>query len=76
MSEENHSRREEEVTARAGDIDTRTGQPVEESEKNLSRHSNKNSNPAAGEQWRTTVEADDEESAGVGKSTGREQGGE
>jgi hypothetical protein len=45
---------------RAGDVDARTGQPIEEAEKNLSRHANADSSPPVEEQWRTTVEADNE----------------
>lgn len=40
------------------DIDARTGQPVEEAEDNLSRHSTADSSPPVEEQARTSVEAD------------------
>jgi hypothetical protein len=39
----------------AGDLDPLRGQPIEESEKNLSRHSTKDSSPSVEEQWRTSV---------------------
>ncbi|HEY0386427.1 MAG TPA: hypothetical protein VGC64_10465 [Pyrinomonadaceae bacterium] len=38
--------------------DARTGQPIEEAEKNLSRHSNSDSSPAITEQERTTEPKD------------------
>ncbi len=40
------------------DIDSRTGQPIEEAEDNLSRHSNADSAPPVEEQARTSVETD------------------
>ena len=39
----------------AGDIDQSREQPIEEAEKNLSRHSTKDSSPPVEEQWRTNV---------------------
>ncbi|HYJ46729.1 MAG TPA: hypothetical protein VEV81_08955 [Pyrinomonadaceae bacterium] len=43
-----------------GDVDPVRGQPIEEAEKNLSRHSTKDSSPPVEEQWRTSVpEAND-----------------
>jgi hypothetical protein len=44
---------------KAGDIDPVTGQPIEEAEKNLSRHTTKDSSPPVEEQWRTSVPLDD-----------------
>ena len=38
-----------------GDVDTARGQPIEEAEKNLSRHSTKDSSPPVEGQWRTSV---------------------
>jgi hypothetical protein len=38
-----------------GDVDPVRGQPIEEAEKNLSRHSTKDSSPPVEEQWRTSV---------------------
>ncbi|HEY0408043.1 MAG TPA: hypothetical protein VGC89_20065 [Pyrinomonadaceae bacterium] len=43
----------------ADETDARTGQPVEEEEKNLSRHSTKDSSPPVEEQDRTTVGNDE-----------------
>ena len=40
------------------DIDPKTGQPVEEAEDNLSRHSTKDSSPPVEEQDRTTAHVD------------------
>jgi hypothetical protein len=40
--------------------DARTGQPVEEAEKNLSRHSTSDSSPSVEEQERTTLPGDDD----------------
>ena len=40
------------------DIDSKTGQPVEEAEDNLSRHSTKDSSPPIEEQERTSVGED------------------
>jgi hypothetical protein len=40
------------------DIDRKTGQPVEEAEDNLSRHSTKDSSPPVEEQERTSVGED------------------
>lgn len=37
------------------EVDTVRGQPVEEAEKNLSRHSTQDSSPPVDEQWRTNV---------------------
>ncbi|HUQ31771.1 MAG TPA: hypothetical protein VM095_06615 [Pyrinomonadaceae bacterium] len=42
----------------AGEIEPMTGQPVEEAEKNLSRHATKDSSPPVDEQWRTSVRVD------------------
>jgi hypothetical protein len=42
-----------------GETDTRTGQLIEEEEKNLSRHATRDSSPSLSEQERTTVEPDD-----------------
>jgi hypothetical protein len=44
----------------AGDIEPLTGQPIEEAEKNLSRHTTKDSSPPVEEQWRTSVRVDNE----------------
>jgi hypothetical protein len=38
----------------APSVDRRTGQPIEEAEDNLSRHSTKDSSPPVAEQGRTT----------------------
>jgi hypothetical protein len=40
-------------------IDNSTGEPIEESEKNLSRHATKDSSPPVAEQGRTTEKVDD-----------------
>jgi hypothetical protein len=40
------------------DIDSKTGQPIEEAEDNLSRHSTKDSSPHIEEQERTSVGED------------------
>jgi len=42
----------------SADIDRKTGQPVEEAEDNLSRHSTKDSSPPVEEQDRTTAYVD------------------
>jgi hypothetical protein len=42
----------------SAELDERTGQPVEEAEKNLSRHSTSDSSPPIEEQDRTTVHDD------------------
>jgi hypothetical protein len=39
----------------APDVDAQTGQPAEEAEDNLSRHSTKDSSPPVGAEKRTTV---------------------
>jgi hypothetical protein len=44
----------------APERDARTGQPVEEAEKNLSRHSTKDSSPSVEEQERTTLPGNDD----------------
>jgi hypothetical protein len=44
---------------KAGDIEPVSGQPIEEAEKNLSRHTTKDSSPPVEEQWRTSVPLDD-----------------
>jgi len=51
MSAESRVKRED----RTGDVDPVHGQPIEEAEKNLSRHSTKDSSPPVEEQWRTSV---------------------
>ncbi|HEX8492756.1 MAG TPA: hypothetical protein VF658_07950 [Pyrinomonadaceae bacterium] len=54
--------REDANTNQADDnveTDTRTSQPVEEEEKNLSRHSTSDSSPSIAEQERTTVPKDE-----------------
>ena len=43
----------------SSETDARTGQAVEEEEKNLSRHSTSDSNPSRAEQERTTVHRDE-----------------
>jgi hypothetical protein len=63
MPEENEAKRDEGLSARTGDIDPATAQPIEEAEKNLSRHTTAASSPPVEEQWRTSVQADDEEAA-------------
>jgi hypothetical protein len=42
----------------ASEIEPLTGQPIEEAEKNLSRHATKDSSPPVDEQWRTSVRVD------------------
>jgi hypothetical protein len=54
--------------ADTGEIEPKTGQPIEEAEKNLSRHATKDSSPPVDEQWRTSVMA-----GGAGQTRG-EQG--
>lgn len=44
----------------AAEMDTKTGEPVEEGEKNLSRHSTGDSAPPIAEQERTTVRRDED----------------
>lgn len=41
-------------------VDRRTGQPIEEAEDNLSRHSTKDSSPPVAEQGRTTEKVADD----------------
>ncbi len=41
------------------ELDAQTGQPVEEAEKNLSRHSTSDSSPSIEEQARTSVPQDE-----------------
>jgi hypothetical protein len=60
MFDVDKSMREGEDGGRAGNIDSRTGQPIEEAEKNLSRHATADSSPPVDEEWRTTVHADNE----------------
>lgn len=60
MSDVEEHMRAREESGLAADVDARTGQPIEETEKNLSRHVNANSSPPVEEQWRTTVEAENE----------------
>jgi len=43
---------------KTGDVEPVTGQPIEEAEKNLSRHTTKDSSPPVEEQWRTSVPLD------------------
>jgi hypothetical protein len=57
---ERSSIRTDESGAPAADVDARTGQPVEDAEKNLSRHTTKDSSPAIEEQGRTTVPKDED----------------
>jgi hypothetical protein len=42
-----------------GDIEPVSGQPIDEAEKNLSRHATKDSSPPVGEEWRASVTADE-----------------
>jgi hypothetical protein len=52
-------RMEREPSAASGpDMDDKTGQPIEEAEKNLSRHSTRDSSPPRDEKERTTVGKD------------------
>lgn len=51
---------EQERSEPGADADPKTGQPIEEAEDNLSRHSTKNSSPQVGEQGRTTEPVDKE----------------
>ncbi|HEX8745969.1 MAG TPA: hypothetical protein VF717_02155 [Pyrinomonadaceae bacterium] len=46
------------------DIDSKTGQPIEEAEDNLSRHSTADSSPPIEEQERTSVGEDPERPGG------------
>jgi hypothetical protein len=46
------------------DIDSKTGQPIEEAEDNLSRHSTRDSTPPIEEQERTSVGEDPERPGG------------
>jgi hypothetical protein len=73
MPEENDDKRDEGLSAGTGDIDTATAQPIEEAEKNLSRHTTADSSPPVEEQWRTSVQAKDETQGGS-KLKNREQG--
>jgi hypothetical protein len=57
---EKSSIRTDEAGQSAADVDAQTGQPVEDAEKNLSRHSTKDSSPAIEEQGRTTVQKDED----------------
>jgi hypothetical protein len=41
-------------------VDETTGQPIEEAEDNLSRHSNRDSTPTVNEQGRTTEKVDEQ----------------
>lgn len=45
------------IKADRSEIEPTTGQPIEEAEKNLSRHATRNSSPPVDEQWRTSVKA-------------------
>lgn len=57
-----------------GEIDKTTGQPVEEAEKNLSRHATRDSSPPVDEQARTTsIPAGGDETAKT--MSEKEQGG-
>ncbi|HVG35292.1 MAG TPA: hypothetical protein VM911_19650 [Pyrinomonadaceae bacterium] len=51
---------EQERNEPVADADPETGQPIEEAEDNLSRHSTKNSSPPVEEQGRTTEPVDRE----------------
>ena len=42
-----------------GDREPVTGQPIEEAEKNLSRHATRDSSPPVDQQWRTSVMGND-----------------
>jgi hypothetical protein len=76
MPEEKDTKRDEGLSARTGDIDAATGQPIEEAEKNLSRHTTADSSPPVEEQWRTSVQADDEATPSGSKLKNKEQGEE
>jgi hypothetical protein len=52
------------------DIDSKTGQIVEEAEDNLSRHSTEDSHPPVAEQERTSVREDGRRPGGSFGSTG------
>jgi hypothetical protein len=58
-----------------GDIDPVRGQPIEEVEKNLSRHATKDSSPPIDEQSRTSVKVDDATSSSGNDAEKTEQGG-
>jgi hypothetical protein len=75
MPEENDTKGEEGIKTGTGDVDPATAQPIEEAEKNLSRHTTADSSPPVDEQWRTSVHADDEASSSS-KLKNREQGEE
>jgi hypothetical protein len=55
---------DKELTQGAGDIEPVTGQPIEEAEKNLSRHATKDSSPPVEEQSRTSVGVHDTATSG------------
>lgn len=60
-------------TDAATESETRTGQPIEEEEKNLSRHSTRDSSPSIEEQARTTVTNDEARPATeAGSNSGKE----
>lgn len=54
------------------DIDRKTGEPIEEAEDNLSRHSTKDSSPPVGEQERTSVAEDPRRPGGSSSGNPRE----
>ncbi len=51
------------VSSKESDADALMEQPIEEAEKNLSRHSTSDSRPSAGEQERTSVQTGVQQSA-------------
>jgi hypothetical protein len=57
----------------AGDVEPVTGQPIEEAEKNLSRHATKDSSPPVGEERRTSVAAGDDGNTAGGNQTKRSE---
>jgi hypothetical protein len=60
----------------AVDVEPVSGQPIEEAEKNLSRHATKDSSPPIGEESRTSVSANDERPVSGKQSNRGEQGEE
>lgn len=58
------------------DVEPVSGQPIEEAEKNLSRHATKDSSPPIGEESRTSVSANNERPHGGTQSDRGEQGEE
>ena len=60
--------KDEKLETDAGEMEPVSGQPIEEAEKNLSRHTTKDSSPPIGEEWRTSVTADEPKASDTRKS--------